>query len=251
MDGAVAPDAQEERDKYAMKAERRHELRENDLLHALEGARDYINDNSGRLGAGLIALVALVAAVSFGVRSREAAHHDLWRRRAQLNFDDPDKGRQSLKDLAAMTGETSDSSFALSALLDQGRHALRLTQKVSFPPDRDLNDTARQAFEQLRGRFADNAVAIGSALLGLATIEENAFSLDHDLARKQKAKEYLDSVIGNSRLNGLPFQRMALDRLGNLDRTFSEVIYLPPAVPAIDPTSDEAAGAPVEPSEPH
>ena len=131
---AVCARTQEERDKYAMKAERRHELRENDLLHALEGRATTSMRTADGSGAGLIALVALVAAVSFGVRSREAAHHDLWRRRAQLNFDDPDKGRQSLKDLAAMTGETSDSSFALSALLDQGRHALRLTQRSASLP---------------------------------------------------------------------------------------------------------------------
>lgn len=222
-----------------MKAERRHELRENDLLHALEGARDYVNQNGARIAVALVAIIGIAAAVSFGIRSRTAEYEDIWRQKNELRFEDVPTGRQSLQTLAALTARTSDDAFVLSALMDQGRHALRLAELVPFPPDLDLNEQARQAFDELRTRFPGNPMAVGVAALGLATVEENLYIHDRDLTHKDSARRYLDSVVQNPALNGMPFQQMAIDRLASLDATFSEVVIVPPSAPP-----EEAATAP-------
>lgn len=226
-----------------MKAERRHELRENDLIHALEAARDYLNENGGRLAVAVIGVLAIVVAVSFGLRSRAAAYEDLWRQKNSLRFEDVEGGRKSLEQLAVLTNRSSDESFVISGLIEQGRQGLRLATMVEAPPDRELNDRAREAFEELRRRFPNNPMAQGVAGLGLATVEENSYALDHDAARKAKAETLLRSIVENPALAGMPFPQMAGDRLQALDEVFTEVITVP--APAVPETADPAADAPV------
>jgi len=230
-----------------MKAERRHELRENDLHHALLQARAYLDEHSKEIT--IVAVVALLVfgGASFALRARTTAYEDLWRRKQALSFDGADAGRKSLESLAALSRDASDPEFVLGALLEQGRQALRLTQSVPFPPDRQFNNDARNAFNQLLERFPNNPLAVGTALTGLATVEENEFLLDHDPAHKNQAREHLTKAAGDSRLNGLPFQRIALDRLKKLDDIFVVYVFEPPPPPPpdadVEPV-DPAAGQP-------
>jgi hypothetical protein len=223
-----------------MKAERRHELRENELLHTLEATREYISENGSRIALTVVVVLVIVAAISFGIRARTAAYEDIWRRKAELSFQDAATGRASLQSLAALTRETGDQAFVLQALIDQGRQAIRLSQEVPNPPDLELNKQAREAFEQLRTRFPDNPLAMGVALLGLATVEENEFAVDKDLVHKDRAKAHLDAVMQTPLLNALPFQQIARDRLAGLNATFSQIVVGPPSAPP------EVSEAPVE-----
>ena len=213
-----------------MKAERRHELRENDLLHAIQVGKDYLRDNSGRVSVVCIVVIVAAAAVSFGIRSRAAAHEDVYRRMDLLSFDSVEAGRESLDSLATMIRESTDDEFILKGRLEQGRQALRLAQEVHFPPDVDLNAEARRAFEGMLARFPDNPLATGIALNGLATVEENEFAYDEDFSHKEKAREHLTAVVGNPLLTGMTFQRIALDRLDTLDETFTTVTMVAPTL---------------------
>lgn len=236
-----------------MRADRRHELKENELAQALQNARVYLDVHGKQIGMGALIVLAVMAAVTFAMRSRAAAVEDVWRRRNQLNFESLEEGKKSLATLEGITHELSDRSFVMGALMDQGREALRLAQQVPFPPDAELNRKARRAFEDLLARFSDNPLATGSALCGLATVEENEFVLDNDLSHKDKAGAYLDRVVADPRLNSTPYQRMALDRIKSLDATFSKVTTqapppLPPPLPTETPSApvDEPKAQPVE-----
>jgi len=232
-----------------MKAERRHELKDNDLLLALDGARNYFDVHGKQIGLIAVAILVVFGAVSFGLRSREAAMEDILRRRNDLKFEPVDVGKKSLEALAGITKEVSDEEFVLSSLTEQGRQALRLTQQVPFPPDRELNQKARDAFEQLRSRFSNNPLALGVALSGLATVEENEFVLDGNLAHKEKARAHLSAIVGNPKLNALPFQQLALDRLKVLDATFTKVTVEPPPPPP-PPSAEPVDEAAVDPADP-
>jgi len=183
--------------------------------------------------------VAVVVAVTLVVRSRAAALEDVWRRRAQLSFEDPEIGRESLESLATITRGVSDESFVFSSLVDQGRQALRLAQDVPVPPDRDLNEKAQEAFEQLLEQFGDNPLAVGIARTGLATVEENKFVLDGDRVHKERADGHLAAIIDNPAMSGMPFMRMALDRRQSLDAVFTRVVF---EYPIPEESQEEAAG---------
>jgi len=214
-----------------MKADRRHELKENDLLLALDGARQYLDVHGKQIGLIAVLILAVFGAVSFGLHLRAAAMEEIWKKRNDLKFEPVDVGKKSLVELQKITKEVSDKEFVLASLTDQGRQALRLAQQVPFPPDGELNQKAREAFEQLRSRFSDNPLALGVALSGLATVEENEFVLDGNLSHKDAARELLNAIVVNPKLNALPFQQLALDRLKLLDATFTKVTVEPPPPP--------------------
>jgi len=232
-----------------MKAARRHELRENDLAHALEAARDYFDRHGKKIGLGAIIILAVFTAVSFGIRSRAASAVDTWRRKALLAFDTYDKGKESLASLAALEKESDESAFVLQCLMDLGRNALRVAQLAPVPPDAELNETARGAFEELRRRYPDNPLALGAALLGLASVEENAFLLDGNASHKEQADKLLSEVISYSLLTNVPpMQRMAVDRKKALDATFTKIVVVPPVI-VPPPEADASPSVPL-PTEP-
>ena len=213
-----------------MKAERRHELKENDLAHMLEVAQTYLAERGGRILFVLGAVVVAIAIVSISVRSRAAALEDAWQRKRSLVFENVEEGRRSLETLDAITKDAADPTFVLTGLIDLGAQALRLAQEVDLPPDPELNDKARNAFEQLLLRFGDNPMAFGAAHCGLATVEENAFVLDGNMAHKEQARQHLEAVTDNPAVRGLPFHRLALDRQKQLDKVFTVVRFQPLSV---------------------
>ncbi|MFQ5589723.1 MAG: hypothetical protein ACE5HE_01040 [Phycisphaerae bacterium] len=226
-----------------MKATRRHELKENDLAHAIEVAKGYLVEHGTGVGLLLLLTIGAVAVVSITVRTRAGNVERVWAQRTALTFDDPASGKESIEKLRALTSEATDQNFILTSLIDQGTQALRLAQQVALPPDPELNDRARDAFEALAERFPTNALALGVAHSGLATVEENDFAIDTDLTHKERARAHLQAILDDSSLNLLPFNRLAADRLAKLDGVFTFIRFAP-AEPAA-PTPEAAAPTPI------
>lgn len=226
-----------------MKSERRHELRENDLQHVLEVTRDFLAEKGSRVGMIVFGALALFVVVNIAMRSSATTIEDAWTKRTALRFDTPEVGFTSLEALQSIGEGTSDPDLALACLIDRGNQALRLAQKVADPPDRKLNELARTAFEQLRDRDRDNPLALSIALSGLASVEENAFALDGKLDHKEKARAYLTELVDNQALNGLPLQRVAIERRKNLDATFVKVQLSYPPPPAPKAAVEEEEGS--------
>lgn len=216
-----------------MKAERRHELKESDLIHYMGSARAFFQENARRIGTGVIVAAVVVSGGIFMVRSRSAALEDVWRRKAMLTFQSLEEGKKALDSLAAMSHDTSDARFLMASLAEQGTQALRLAQETPKPPDRELTRKAREAFEQLLSRFPDNPIVLGMSHCGLATVEENEFLLDSNPSHKDRARQHLSVVIDTASLNGLPFQRLALDRRNAQDSVFQAFKFAP--APWVDP----------------
>lgn len=225
-----------------MKATRRHELKENDLAHAIEVARGYLSEHGTRVGVLVLCAIAAITVVSITVRTRAGNAERVWAEKGRLLFDDPDGGKESIDKLRVLTTEATDDSFVLTSLIEQGRHALRLAQQVEVPPDPDLNDRARDAFNTLLERFPDNPLALGVAHSGLATIAENDFAVDSDRTHQDQARRHLQAIIDDPALNTLPFHRLASDRLAKLDGIFTIVRFAPPAEPE---ETEAAAAAPI------
>ena len=79
-----------------MKTERRHELKENDLTHALETGRAYLQGHGTGIGLMALVLVAAVVGTSMTIRSRRAAAEDHWRQKNSLDFATPEAAKTSL-----------------------------------------------------------------------------------------------------------------------------------------------------------
>ena len=230
-----------------MKAERRHELKENDLIHALHTARDYLDQNGKQVAMGVLVIAAAVGAVGLTVRSRAAAVENGWRRMAELQFGDPETGKASLETLATLAADATDQRFIFDSLTRRGTEALRLAQAVPFPPDGDLNAVAEDAFGQLLSRFGDNPLAFGLGHAGLATVAENKFAIDEKPAHKKDAQTHLQTILDEPSQNGLPYQQVARKRLDELDLVFTAVRFVHPVPePEPEPAPAEVQSQPAD-----
>jgi len=211
-----------------MKAQRRHELRDNDLVHYLQQGRDYLNEHGSKLAVALFVVAIVVFASLWVVRSRGQAVGQAWISRSALTFDELEQGRINLESLVTLTSASADRDFVLSSLKQQGEAALHLASLADPPPDRELNDKAKRAFGELLSRYPDDPTAIGAGHTGLATVAANEFVLDGNPAHKETARHHLEQVRDSELLTGLPFQTFALARLNKLDQAFTPVTFAPP-----------------------
>lgn len=230
-----------------MKTQRRHDLKENDLVHAMQTGRDYLDKNGRRLGLAVVVVSAVIAVTALSVRSQTSANQDRWRQLNELAFDTTESGRDSMTTLGELIKEASDPQFERKCLVLQGQQSLKLALKVPAPPDSDFNEGARQAFTALlEARFADHPMSFALAHLGLATVEENGFILDAGAAHKEEARKHLALVADDARFDLLPFKRMAKDRLDGLDQTFTQVTFDDPVPEDTDAGADAADPAGVD-----
>ena len=237
-----------------MKSERRHELKENELEHYLGVARDYLDEHGKRIGLVAVVAGAIFVSVTLYFRAQASEAEGQWGRKSQLSFADPTVARASLETLSSLAQGSTDPAFVMSCLLTAGQQSLRTSAGAPFPPDRALNDRARVAFEELLRRFPENEVAVGAARLGLASVAENDFALDGDVAHKAEAAQRLAAVIDDPALDGLPYKRLALDRRKRLDDVFTRTEFAAPtpeelaeAQAALEADAKAAAEAAVPP----
>lgn len=236
-----------------MRAGERHELKENELAKILASSRIFLKEKGKALGLAVVAVVVVIAAIGYASSSRAAHIEDAWRKKAELTFATPAEGRESLKKLSDLIADTSDSAFVQAALLEQGTQALRLSQQSEIPPDPELNDLARSAFEQLLDRARSNLFAQAAAHSGLATVAENDFAIDHQPKHKDITERHLKEIVNDARLQTTPFYTLATDRLADLGETFEVVRFAaapPPPPPALQPEAVQPAAPQVDAEKP-
>ncbi len=214
-----------------MKAERRHELKENDLAHIIGQARVYLSEHGTKLALIALAVAAVIVVITVAMQSSTAGTENAWRQKQALAFTDVESGKASLDTLNALVSESKDDSFVLTSLIDQGTHALRLSQEAELPPDEELNNKARKAFTQLLSKFSANPLAFGAAHSGLATVAENDFAIDGESSHKEEARKHLTAITSNPALATTPLPQFASDRLARLDSVFTLVRFAPPLPP--------------------
>jgi hypothetical protein len=223
-----------------MKAERRHELKENDLVHFLSTTMEAAKQRGQTIGIIVVGIAAVAVAGTWAMSSRTQASVDAWASKANLTFPNPQEGLLSLESLVSLRRASSDETFVLTCLVDQGAIALDLAGQASPAPDPKLNAMAKDAFNELLSRFGNQLVAAGVGHSGMATAAENDFAIDHDPSHKEVARRHLKAITENAAMfSGTPFMDNALARLNNLDRVFTPVTFAPPA----PPIAEDAGGA--------
>lgn len=228
-----------------MKAQRRQELRENDLAHYIQQWVAYVQKNGSRVLTVAVALAVVVVLVWAFVQSRQKDAAEAWAKLSEIQAGDVEAMKRAVSELRALADGASSKSAELMALLRSGECALRLALLTESDAERQqYTDEAALAFERLSSRFADNMLAQGVALCGLATVEENRFALDGDRSRLDKARRLLEQVRDDARFNATPFKTDALARLNTLAEVFTPVTFAPPLPAPAPPPSEEPPATP-------
>ena len=96
-----------------MKADRRHELQENELAQTLATLRTNVSEKARPIGIALLAVVAVFVITGLTMRSRAVAKEDQWRRLGQLMFDKPETAKESFDALSDLAKNSSDKGRLL------------------------------------------------------------------------------------------------------------------------------------------
>lgn len=228
-----------------MKSERRHELQESELVHALESGKAVFEEHGKTIGIVVLAAVALIVVMNVVSSAREADATERFQRLSMLAFNTPEEKTESFQKLMALSQEASTQSLAIRTLSMRGSQALRSATEGENV-DRNMNEVARESFARLLNAHGSNTVAAGIARLGIATCEENAFVLDGDTAHKEVAREHLEAIINNEQMHTLPFYALALERKESLDHVFSSVAF-DPAPAEEEGSADAGTGGAIQP----
>ena len=226
-----------------MKTERRHELKENDLAHFLSTTMEAAKERGQTIGIVVLAIVAVAVVGIWTMSSRSQAHVSAWASKQELTYPNPEDGRLNLATLVSLRRASSDKTFVLDCLTDQGAIALDLASRTTPAPDAQLNAMAKDAFDELLVLFGHQLVPAGVGHSGLASVAENEFANDQNPAHKEEARRHLKAITENAALySGTPFMDQALARLNDLDRVFTPITFAPaPPAPATVEDGDEAA----------
>ena len=169
-----------------------------------------------------------------------------------LRFDTDENYALSMVKLKSLAIETDDPDFVLRATLFRAERGLARAMNGSNGFDPTYVEDAADAYQEILSRFADQPLAVGAALSGLAAVEENRFVVDRDPSHRDRARRYLERIRDDERMSTTPFMAVALARLNNLDATFTEVRIAPPLPrpePLVGPPAPEDSPSGPPPAE--
>lgn len=207
-----------------MDAERRHELKQNELAEALTRVRTYANDPQAWYWIGGIALIVIVFLgyrVWTGIQARQRAAG--WQELQQVEPLRTDNPAAAVDELRRLVRE-ADASLAAMARLEL---AAALRQQAEENAEK-WDASNAEAVEVLQPVVNDSGVAppiAAAALYSLGTSYEN-------LRRFEQARAVYQRLTGEPAFEGSPFVPRAADRLETMDEVSVQVPFEPGVPPA-------------------
>lgn len=223
-----------------MKAERRHELQENELGHELQSLLTFFKNHGNKIGWVLLVIALIGLVWSFvGRRSQEKAA-DLQASFDKAIYDPSLTPEQQIDMLNALVVQGQDRQKAAAACLKMGEiYATRLlqTSRDADPTAWDkLAEEASNRYQKVLNEFGKETVMVAQARIGLAKIAENR----RDFAT---ARQQYETVAKDAALAGFPVQMLAEAYLQSLAELETPVPMATTA-PAVE--EDAPAAAPAE-----
>jgi hypothetical protein len=213
-----------------MDADRRHDLKTNELGEALLSARESLSDRRvGYAAAAVIAIAALYLAWQWRTRTVEHGRQLQWEAVESISVD-PENPTPAIEQLRALSAEMSDPGVRAAAEL---RMASLLKQKALQTLAPEDFQAALRTFETLAGRTDAPAAMRSAALFNVGQMHENLFEFD-------QAKTAYKTLRDDPALTGQVFQTVAAQRLTVLDG-FGTRLDMTPGLPPAPPPETQAA----------
>lgn len=209
-----------------MKAERRHNLKSNELADSLGQLTSFLRQHGSKLLAGLLLVVLALAVGLYLYRSGKQEQERAWQQlvaavdgRAGLRADD-------LERLAEQAGDKDLAAYAWLQLGDQ------LLNEYLLVPEIDRTSTAEKV-ERASKIVADN---YGEQKLIAVRAKINLGILYEDLGRWDSARQIYQELAKDGSLGSLGFKSYLAYRTSNLD-TWQRQARLATTMPATNPTT--------------
>jgi hypothetical protein len=229
-----------------MKAERRQELKTNELAQMLEDSREFFREWGSYIVGGVVIIGLVVAFAVYRAKASEEQLTEAWKSLQTISLFDAkgekksdEEVRQGFARLQELAAGDRGPDFIFEVLSTQAQSAVRLATASKEGLDTMWLDKAADAYEAMRTRLPDNRLAVAMALNGLADIEADRFVVDGDINRKSTALGLLEKLKDDPRFNGTPFQRAALERINKLDEVFRRVEFAAAPAPITVPVAPD------------
>lgn len=222
-----------------MKAQRRHELKENELAIQIELLQDYLRRNGTKIMAVATALVVVAAAVMYVVNSRAATRQQALR----LLGMGPEKPAETTEGKMAPYKELADQNLdpviTATALKSAADVALNAMNEALDKGDKTgaarWADEARKLYSRVRELF-DNVPGVGiAARFSLADIAE-------DTGAFAEAEGIYQGIVADPQFRLTPYVGQARYRLDHL-KDWGKPVKFAASQPAIVSTAPSTAPA--------
>ncbi len=219
-----------------MKTARRQELKHNELAEGLEQLRHSFSAYGNYIVGGLVLIAVIVLGVVYVSRSAEQARATAAKKVRELPAATDEDVRKADVELRKIAADASGSSLAMIAIRRRAYTAMsRAHAAADGTPSAEFLDLAQDAYQEIIDQHPDKVLDVASALLGLATIEQDRFVLDQDSSHKGAVLKYLERILDDKALIGTPFQTAASDRKNTLDSVFVTVAMVDAPVQPLAP----------------
>jgi hypothetical protein len=224
-----------------MKAQRRHDLKQNALQSELNKGADYLKRHLNLIGGAALA-AALIALAVVGISrwrqsNRDNAQDQFDKAMLALGGEQPSDALQRIAD-----GDGPRAAIASCKLADDYAAKMLMAQDRQSPGEvNDLASKAKTYYTRVIEKFSDQNIQVANAHFGLGKLAESRG--DVDTARK----EY-ETVTTGRNVDGLPALALAQEALAQL-KTLDMNVYLAPGAapepdespfpsPATEPTTN-------------
>lgn len=228
-----------------MKAQRRHDLRENLLALEIGKVADFLKKNGSYIATGVLVIAVVIFAIVMlrgRAEAKEAAVRAQWDRVQQAKFSPEFDRSQLTKELTDLTEQTTDKRLAALAAVELGDE---FSRRILASSDVDRSELAKKAEYWYRwaiSSFPKEYMAVAKAHFGLAMLQETAGQFD------QAASE-LQAVTKLTQLQGYPVSllaRIEMQRLADLKQPVRMATTLPSTT--TQPSKPASSGAAEAPS---
>ena len=219
-----------------MKAERRQELRTNELAQQIDHAGDYMKQNAATLATVVILAAAVVTGGFWFIRGKQNARMEAWGKLSQSSAM-IDSAAEPLDKYKAVADENLDPALTVQAHLKTGMTAYTELGKAKASgkePGKNYAQIAEDAYTKALG-LATTPLTVGQAMIGLGLLAEDKGDLG-------KAKEWYQKIAADKKFDESAIKLQAQFRLENIDKWAAPIVFAVPPPPASQPTS-----APIDP----
>lgn len=226
-----------------MDAEKRHQLKTNELAEMLGKLRDFGGDTKTRIWL-IVLVVLIVAAVGYRAwgHMRSQRLTDSWMEWSQVGGGQQSNPAQVISDLQGLINNTSDRTLVASGHIRMAKALRRQAAQNPGNQEARLNESITLLKEVISDPKIP-AVLVAAATYSLGTSHESLRHFD-------QATQAYQSLIDNDRFAGIEFTKFAADRL----ETMAELPTAPPFEPGLPPapqsTTPPAAIPPAPAPEP-
>jgi tetratricopeptide (TPR) repeat protein len=225
-----------------MRAERRQELRTNELAQQLDQAGEYIKQNAPMLTAVVVIAAVIVGGVFWYLGRERSQLMAGWAALSQRN--PPADAPPPVDVYKSVADDNLDPTLTVQAWLRVGESALAEMMKSRNPgapgpppANRNWAQTAEEAFNQVLNRSPKDAGAMGEALIGLGILAENK-------GDTEKARQYYRKVMDDSRFADSPLKQQASFRIEHMKDWSASVVFPAPPPPASQPATSAPTSSP-------